>query len=95
MYDIDLRERGHSKFLHNLLGEKFMAISGVDIEDWSLLKLATAIKKMCYPYEGTLVGNPYEVNLCSFFLVCICWNLLFSYGLKCICFRCSRSGILK
>ncbi|KAM0906418.1 hypothetical protein ACQ4PT_016778 [Festuca glaucescens] len=63
MYDIDLRERVHSKYLHNLLGEAFMAISGVDIEDWPLLKLATAVKKMCYPDEGILVGDPYEVNL--------------------------------
>ncbi|KAM0900060.1 hypothetical protein ACQ4PT_020871 [Festuca glaucescens] len=61
MYDIDLRERVHSKFLHNLLGEAFMAISGVDIEDWPLLKLATAVKKMCYPDEGILVGDPYEM----------------------------------
>jgi nucleolar protein 58 len=63
MYDIDLRERVHSKYLHNLLGEAFMEISGVDIEDWPLLKLATAVKKMCYPDEGILVGDPYEVNL--------------------------------
>ena len=67
VYVTDLREKAHSKFLHKRFDENFKVFSMVDSKDWSLLKLATALKIVFDPHGRLKVGNPHKVNL-QFFL---------------------------
>jgi hypothetical protein len=34
----------------------------MDSEDWDIVKLATALKMVCYPDEEIKFGNPQEVH---------------------------------
>ncbi|CAM0879976.1 unnamed protein product [Alopecurus aequalis] len=65
VYDTNLREKVHSKFLHKRFDENFKAVSKVDSKDWSLFKLATALKIMFDPHGRLKVGNPHKVRILS------------------------------
>uniref|UniRef100_A0ACD5YXX5 Uncharacterized protein n=1 Tax=Avena sativa TaxID=4498 RepID=A0ACD5YXX5_AVESA len=63
VYDTELREKVHSRFLHKRFDDKFKELSGVDTNDWSLFKLATALKIMFDPHGRLQVGYAHKVNL--------------------------------
>ena len=71
VHHIDMREEEHLVFLHETLAEDFRTFSKVDIEDWSLFKLATALKLMFDPHGGLKAGDAYKVNYNSF---CKCFG---------------------
>ena len=48
LYDCDLCETKHSSFLASC-GRCLMERSGIDYEGWSTMKLATALKILCFP----------------------------------------------
>ncbi|WVZ95510.1 hypothetical protein U9M48_041264 [Paspalum notatum var. saurae] len=48
LYDCDLIEKYHSRDLH-MSDKLFMEISGLNTQDWSAIKLATAHVKIAYP----------------------------------------------
>ncbi|KAF8712632.1 hypothetical protein HU200_028388 [Digitaria exilis] len=50
LYDIELVEKKHSRSLH-MLDIDIKEISGLDSSEWRPMKLATAMKKICYPEE--------------------------------------------
>ncbi|RLN11967.1 hypothetical protein C2845_PM09G19650 [Panicum miliaceum] len=50
LYDSDHVVEKHSKSLHNADGH-LMEISGLNSSEWSAMKLATALKMICYPQE--------------------------------------------
>jgi nucleolar protein 58 len=37
-------------------------VSGIDSKNWDRLKLATALKLICYPDDEIVTGNSEEVN---------------------------------
>jgi hypothetical protein len=92
VYETDLREKVHSRFLHKTLDEKFKELSGVDTKDWPLFKLATA-SKMVFDPHGRL-SYPHKVNL-NFFFKSSSMHLLeschFLCVLKYVCFRSSHT----
>ncbi|KAM0929791.1 hypothetical protein ACQ4PT_001399 [Festuca glaucescens] len=61
VYETDLREKIHSRFLHKTLDEKFKELSGVDTKEWPLFKLATASKMMFDPHGRLKVGYPHKI----------------------------------
>jgi hypothetical protein len=90
VYATDLCEKAHSRYLHKRLDEKFKELSGVDTEDWSLFKLATALKIMFDPHGGLKVGFPHKVNLnffCKSFSMHMLESCHFSRVLMYVCFR--------
>ncbi|CAL4978135.1 unnamed protein product [Urochloa decumbens] len=50
LYDCDLVEKKHSKSLH-MADAYLKEISGFNSSGWNPMKLATALKKICYPEE--------------------------------------------
>ncbi|KAL6659592.1 hypothetical protein ACP70R_003632 [Stipagrostis hirtigluma subsp. patula] len=50
LYDCDHVVEKHSKSLHDADGH-LMAVSGLNSSEWSAMKLATALKMICYPQE--------------------------------------------
>ncbi|CAN6247292.1 unnamed protein product [Urochloa humidicola] len=56
LYDCDLIEKKHYASLERV-GQHLKEVSGINAEDWSLLKLATALMIICYPEEEPLVGE--------------------------------------
>ena len=71
VHHIDIREDEHLVFLHETLTEDFRTFSKVDIKDWSLFKLATALKLMFDLHGGLKAGDAYKVNYNSF---CKCFG---------------------
>ena len=74
MYNYDCCVEKHSESLREA-GKHLKNISGINSEGWSLFKLATALKMVCYPEDHLLAGHPRQVNhsilqICSN-LVCI------------------------
>ncbi|CAO2040730.1 unnamed protein product [Urochloa humidicola] len=60
LYDCDENDRVHSKSLH--VGAKIIEdVSGLNTQRWSIMKLATALKMICYPGERIVVGDPEEM----------------------------------
>ncbi|TVU31674.1 hypothetical protein EJB05_23372, partial [Eragrostis curvula] len=41
--------------------EHFEEVSSINSQDWDLLKIATALKMVCYPEEEIVFGNPHEM----------------------------------
>ncbi|CAN6320672.1 unnamed protein product [Urochloa humidicola] len=57
VYECDFNVKKHAKHLH-YAGELLKVISGIDFEDWDLLKLATALMIVGYPKgEQIVAGN--------------------------------------
>ncbi|EEC82792.1 hypothetical protein OsI_27550 [Oryza sativa Indica Group] len=57
LYETDYHVRKHGESMR-YAGKHLKKISGINAEDWDLLKLATAIMMLCYPNgEYKLVGN--------------------------------------
>jgi hypothetical protein len=78
VYDTDLSDKAHLKFLYKRSDEDFKVFSKVDSKDCSLFKLATALKIMFDPHGRHKVGNHYKVNL-NFFCksyIYVCWKVV-------------------
>ncbi|CAL5022023.1 unnamed protein product [Urochloa decumbens] len=60
LYDCDGNEKVHSISLHDG-GNILKDVSGIDPRDWSPMKLATALKMVCYPGEEIVGGDPKEM----------------------------------
>ncbi|RLM65443.1 hypothetical protein C2845_PM16G20640 [Panicum miliaceum] len=57
VYECDFNVKKHAESLH-YAGEHLKEISGIDFEDWDLLKLATALMMVGYPKgEQIVAGN--------------------------------------
>ena len=61
VYNFDYCVKKHSENLHEA-GKHLKNISGINYEGWSLFKLVTALKIVCYPEEDLLAGHPRQVN---------------------------------
>lgn len=72
MYNFDYSVEKHSKYLREA-GKHLKNISGIDSEGWSLFKLVTALKMVCFPEEDLLAGHPWQVNHS---ILQICSNLV-------------------
>ncbi|RCV06894.1 hypothetical protein SETIT_1G200000v2 [Setaria italica] len=59
VYNCDYCVDKHSETLHKA-GKVLKRISDINSEDWDLLKLATALKMVCYP-EELLIGDPRQI----------------------------------
>uniref|UniRef100_M8BZQ3 Uncharacterized protein n=1 Tax=Aegilops tauschii TaxID=37682 RepID=M8BZQ3_AEGTA len=60
LYDCDFIEKKHYTSLKRA-GEDLKDVSGINAQDWSLLKLATALMIICFSEEEVLVGDPKEM----------------------------------
>jgi nucleolar protein 58 len=72
VYNCDYCVEKHSESLREA-GKHLKNISGINSEGWSLFKLATALKMVCYPEEDLLAGDPRLVNHS---ILQICYNLV-------------------
>lgn len=61
VYNCDYCVEKHSESLREA-GKHLKNISGIKSEGWSLFKLATALKMVCYP-EDLLAGDPRQIFL--------------------------------
>uniref|UniRef100_A0ACD5WAZ0 Uncharacterized protein n=1 Tax=Avena sativa TaxID=4498 RepID=A0ACD5WAZ0_AVESA len=60
LYDCDCCQKNWSESLR--LGSHFLEeVSSIDSEDWDIVKLATALKMVCYPDEEITFGDPKEM----------------------------------
>uniref|UniRef100_M8D4I2 Uncharacterized protein n=1 Tax=Aegilops tauschii TaxID=37682 RepID=M8D4I2_AEGTA len=57
----DLREDAVAIVLHEMVDAYFEEFSKIDTEEWSLFKLALALKVMIDPHGGLKAGDPYEM----------------------------------
>lgn len=57
LYDCDLCETKHSEFLLSA-GECIMEVSGIVCQDWSLMKIATALKVLYDPETDIVYDDP-------------------------------------
>ena len=61
MYNCDYCVDKHSKSLHD--AAKYLEeISGINLHGWSLMKIATTLKMVCFPYQQHKTGHPGKVN---------------------------------
>lgn len=60
LYDCDLIDKKVEGPLRKA-GNVIKDVSNINCEGWDLLKLATAVKLICFPGEEIAVGNPQEV----------------------------------
>uniref|UniRef100_A0A0E0LQN4 Uncharacterized protein n=1 Tax=Oryza punctata TaxID=4537 RepID=A0A0E0LQN4_ORYPU len=60
LYDCDDTEKIVSATLHDG-GNILKDVSGIDPQGWSPMKLATALKMVCFPGEKNVVGDPEEM----------------------------------
>lgn len=67
LVDCEFCDEKHSKPLR-MAAANLKDLSGIDSEDWDLMKLATALKIICYPAERTIseaVVNFNNSKMCS------------------------------
>ncbi|KAL6603662.1 hypothetical protein ACP70R_044023 [Stipagrostis hirtigluma subsp. patula] len=60
LFDCDFCLKKHLKNLRHA-GEHLYEVSGIDSNEWDVMKLATALKIVCYPEEKVALGNPKEM----------------------------------
>ncbi|CAL5009825.1 unnamed protein product [Urochloa decumbens] len=60
LYDCDHIEQKHCANLKRA-GERLKEVSGIDTQDWSLQKVATALMVICWPEYETELGDPEEM----------------------------------
>ncbi|XP_066358836.1 uncharacterized protein [Miscanthus floridulus] len=60
VYNYDCCVEKHSESLREA-GKHLKNISGINSEGWSLFKLATALKMVCYPEDHLLAGHPRQI----------------------------------
>jgi hypothetical protein len=63
VYEADLRENTHLRFLRKRFDERLKKVSAIDTKDWNLFKLATALKMVADPQGRVKLGPPYKVIL--------------------------------
>ena len=62
-------------------------VSSIDWKGWDVLKLATALKMVCYPNDEIVFGNPHKVN-CDSLRICSMRTCHSIDKLKSVYFRC-------
>ncbi|VAI30245.1 unnamed protein product [Triticum turgidum subsp. durum] len=60
LYDSDCCLKNQFKSLR-LASHFLQDVSSINFQDWDILKLATALKMVCYPEDDILFGNPDEM----------------------------------
>ena len=90
LYDSDCCLKNQFKSLR-LASHFLQDVSSINFQDWDILKLATALKMVCYPEDDILFGNPDEVNHTNILQICfahLTGTCHSSNYLEPICFRC-------
>ncbi|KAL6615134.1 hypothetical protein ACP70R_037404 [Stipagrostis hirtigluma subsp. patula] len=59
--DCDFCLKKHAKALR-LASDHLLEVSCINSQDWDVMKLATALKIVCYPDERIVLGNPREMS---------------------------------
>lgn len=62
VYECDLLVGSRDALLQHY-GNKLAVVSGIDSKNWGRLKLATALKLICYPEEENVSYDPEEENV--------------------------------
>jgi nucleolar protein 58 len=61
VYECDLFEDERAaSFQHG--SKELKEVSGIDSKNWDMLKLASALKLICYPEDEIVTGDSEEVN---------------------------------